>query len=168
MPNEEMKNENERINEFNRVREENSEDNEFKNGRKIEFFEKDDITSFYDEIKNQLKILFRISIALCVLATILIFVGIYIALFAKNISTGAVISIIGGLSEFLNAVFIKQYQTTLSKNISEYGKLASYKNLFTALEFAKKLPLTTMADTELRYLEVRELLRAVRDNFLKL
>jgi len=150
---------------FTVKREANDHDLSFEQGKEIEFLSNDRLNDFYDGIKGQLTTLFVINIVFCSLAAIVILVGAYMILFARNAITGTVLSLSGLLSEMLGNLFISQYRTALNKVSDEYYRLLLCNNMNKALNFAKQLPLVDMSNRELRYLEVREILRAIMKNF---
>lgn len=136
----------------------------FENAKDIKFLN-DDVKGFYDDIKSQLRILFWINVVFCVVAAVLVLVGIVMCLFFDKISEGTILTISGIVSELLGNLFINQYRTALNKVSEEYYRLLLCHNMNEALNFAKNLPLTDMCNFELRYHEVREILRAIMKNF---
>ena len=123
-----------------------------------------DVRKFYNDIKSQLKWIFGVNIVASLMACIVLLIGI-VLVFAGKVSDGTIVIIAGTLSEFLVTVFIKQYNTALNRVSDEYKRLLFCNNMNMALNLAKKLPVTDMQGQELRYLEIREILRPLMNNF---
>lgn len=101
----------------------------------------------------------------CAAAGGIILIGLLLCIYKNYIEAGTILTISGAISELLGNLFIKQYRLSLNKVSEEYYRLLVCHNMNEVLNFAKKLPLTDTRNQELRYLEIRETLRAVMKNF---
>ncbi|WP_419176939.1 TRADD-N-associated membrane domain-containing protein [Desulfosediminicola sp.] len=146
-------------------RDENEADREFAKRDDINFLDEGDLKDYYTKIKKQLNILFYINVGFCSLAAITVLIGIYLTIFKKSIEAGSIVIISGLLCELLGNIFIKQYKETFNNVSSEYFKLLLCNNMNKAYNEAKKLPVVDIRNNELRYLEMREILRAIMKNF---
>ncbi len=146
-------------------REKNESDDEFIKKADLKFMNDDSIKEFYDDIKKQLKVIFWINVIFCTLSALVILVGICYLIIKDDSQTGIILSVAGVISEFLGNIFINQYKSALNKVSEEYYRLLLCSNMNDALKYAKELPLVDMRNTELRYLEIREILRAIMKNF---
>lgn len=137
----------------------------------IEFSESDDISilnldvgQFYKDIEKQLKTMFWANMVVSIISCVVLLVGIGLVL-ENQVSAGTITIIGGGLTEFLETVFIRQYNTALNRVSEEYKRLLFCNNMNIALNMAKRLPVTDMRGEELRYLEIREILRPLMNDF---
>lgn len=150
---------------FTAKRLENDEDKKFYTTEDIQTF-KVDIETFYGGIKKQLNILFGINVAFSILAASLIFIAVVGYLFGTlSADYSVIIALASAISELLVTLFIKQYNRALDIVAKEYMRLLLCNNMNEALNLAKKLPVTDMRNCELRYLEIREILRPLMENF---
>ncbi|MDL2218247.1 hypothetical protein LJC27_06270 [Christensenellaceae bacterium OttesenSCG-928-M15] len=145
-------------------RREDEADKEFQETAQIHFLSDRLLNNYYEKVRKQLQVLFWMNITICVCAFVAILAGIILAFSAKT-EIGVVLSVSGILIEILSNIFIRQYEHALRKVSDEYFRFLMCNNLEQALNLAIKLPLTDARNTELRYLEIRELLRPIKNGF---
>ncbi len=145
------------------MREEHQVDIEFRKSKDISILNLD-VGQFYKDIEKQLKTMFLANMVVSIISCLVLLVGIGLVFFGKT-SEGTITVIGSVLTEFLVTIFIKQYNTALDRVSEEYKRLLFCNNMNIALNMAKNLPVTDTHGEELRYLEIREILRPLMNNF---
>lgn len=140
------------------------EDMDFEAKTGLKFEAKVDLPEFYRGLSTQLTTLFIINIIFCSLAGIVVLAGIVLMIEGKY-DSGTISIISGVLSELLGNIFIRQYKDTLHKVSEEYVRALLWNNMNQALNLAQSLPTVDMHNNELRYGEIREILRSIMENF---
>jgi len=158
-------NQNQNVEKFSVTREKDESDIPFENSADIKILTNMKIDEYFADVKKQLKIIFIMNVFFSSIAGLAMGVGFYYAIILNKIEAGVFISLCSIIAEFLANIFIKQYKDTFKSVSEEYYRFILLNNMNEALNLAKKLPLVDMRGIELRYLEIREILRAIMKNF---